>query len=218
MNSAYVPDRQARESSGLRIVPQTRTVHRHGTRRVRVPGLHESGRRAYSIAGGKRSGITGPSPETLAERLRLRSVRETVGHSMSLYVDHTGEPQVDHTGEPLPNWLYARVPREVVCDPGLAVLDIRVYCMLAGSVWQGTTSRIGTRLMARSIHASRRLVIDSLRRLEEREHIQKAAVRRGERELYVLNSLVFGQKQRAGIEEVISSPSRTPRLASVRTA
>jgi hypothetical protein len=26
---------------------------------------------------------------------------------------------------------------------------------------------------------------------------------------------VFGQKQRAGIEEVISSPSRTPRLASV---
>jgi hypothetical protein len=72
--------------------------------------------------------------------------------------------------------------------------------------------------MARSIHASRRLVIDSLRRLEEREHIQKAAVRRGERELYVLNSLVFGQKQRAGIEEVISSPSRTPRLASVRTA
>src|ERR1017187_9911734 len=33
-----------------------------------------------------------------------------------------------------------------------------------------------------------------------------------------LNSLVFGQKQRAGIEEVISSPSRTPRLASVRRA
>jgi hypothetical protein len=29
--------------------------------------------------------------------------------------------------------------------------------------------------------------------------------------------LVFGQKQRAGFEEVISSPSRSPRLASVRT-
>ena len=145
-------------------------------------------------------------------------MHETAGHSMSLYVDHTGEPLVDHTGEPLPNWLYARVPREVVCDPGLEVLDIRVYCMLAGPVWQGTTAKIGTRLIAGSIHASRRLVIDSLRRLEARGHIQKATVRRGEREIYVLNSLVFGQKQRAGIEEVISSPSRTPRLASVRRA
>src|ERR1039458_7149123 len=83
---------------------------------------------------------------------------------------------------------------------------------------QGTTAKIGTRLIAGSIHASRRLVIDSLRRLEARGHIQKATVRRGEREIYVLNSLVFGQKQRAGIEEVISSPSRTPRLASVRRA
>jgi hypothetical protein len=41
--------------------------------------------------------------------------------------------------------------------------------------------------------------------------------RRGERELYVLTSMAFGQKQRAGIEEVISGPSRTPRLASMRT-
>ena len=137
---------------------------------------------------------------------------------MSLYVDHTGEPLVDQTGEPLPNWRYARVPREVVCDSGLKVLDIRVYCMLAGSVWQGATAQIGTRIIAGSIHASRTLVIDSLRRLEARGHIQKATVQRGKRGLYVLTSLVFGQKQRAGIEEVISSPSRTPRLASVRRA
>ena len=130
-------------------------------------------------------------------------------------MDHTGEPLVDHTGEPLPYWRYARIPREVVCDPGLEPLDIRVYCILAGSVWQGTTAKIGTRLIARGTHASRRLVIDSLRRLEARGHIQKAAVRRGEREMYILTSLVFGQKQRAGIEEVISSLSRTPRLASV---
>jgi len=132
-------------------------------------------------------------------------------------VGHTGEPLVDHTGEPLPRWLYARIPREVVCDPGLESLDVQVYCMLAGSVWQGTTAKIGTRLIARSAHASRRLVIASLRRLEARGHVQKAVVRRGERELYILTSLVFGQKQRAGIEEVISSPIRTPRLASVRS-
>ena len=108
--------------------------------------------------------------------------------------------------------MYARVPREVVCDPGLEVRDVRVYCMLAGSMWQGTAARIGTRIIARSIQASRRLVIGSLRRLEKRGHIQKTSVRRGERELYLLHSPVFGQKQRAGAEEVIGSPSRTPRL------
>ena len=131
-------------------------------------------------------------------------------------MDHTGEPLVDHTGEPLPHWLYARVPREIVCDPRLQPLDIRVYCMLAGAVWQGTTAKIGTRLIAENIGASRRLVIQSLRRLRELGHIQTMGVRRGKRELYVLTSPIFGQKQRAGVEEIISSPSRTPRLASVR--
>jgi hypothetical protein len=118
-------------------------------------------------------------------------------------------------GEPL--WNYARLPREVVCDPELKLLDIRVYCMLAGSVWQGAAARMGTRLLAVHTGASRRLVVDSLRRLETRGHLQKAAGRRGQRQIYVLTSPVFGQKQRAGIEEVISSPSRTPRLASVRS-
>lgn len=115
-------------------------------------------------------------------------------------------------GEPL--WAYARLPREVIGDPELKLLDIRVYCMLAGSVWQGNTARIGTRLLASYVRASRRLVVESLQRLERRGHLAKAA-RHGQRQMYVLTSLVFGQKQRAGIEEVISSPSRTPRLASV---
>ena len=137
---------------------------------------------------------------------------------MSLYVDHTGEPQVDHTGEPLPNWVYARVPREVVCDQNLKPLDVQVYCMLAGSVWQGTTAKVGTRLIARCIHASRRLVVESLRRLEERGHVTKARAGRGRRDVVVLTSQVFGQKQRAGVEEVIGSPSGGRRLASVRRA
>jgi hypothetical protein len=96
----------------------------------------------------------------------------------------------------------------------LKLVDIRVCCMLAGSLWQGNTARIGTRLLAVYVRASRRLVVESLHRLEIRGHVQKAA-RRGQRQMYVLTSPVFGQKQRAGIEEVISSPSRTPRLASV---
>jgi hypothetical protein len=35
----------------------------------------------------------------------------------------------------VPLWSYARLPRVVICDPELKLLDIRVYCMLAGSVW-----------------------------------------------------------------------------------
>ena len=38
------------------------------------------------------------------------------------------------------------------------------------------------------------------------------------RRIYHLQSAVFGQKQRAGIEEVISSPSGGRRLATVRRA
>jgi hypothetical protein len=36
------------------------------------------------------------------------------------------------------------------------------------------------------------------------------------RRIYHLTSSLFGQKQRAGIEEVIGSPSGMPRLASTR--
>jgi len=89
--------------------------------------------------------------------------------------------------------------------------------MLAGAVWQGSTARMGTRLLAAYTGAARRLVVESLRRLETRGHLQKAAGRRGQRPIYVLTSPVFGQKQSAGIEEIIGSPSRALRLASVRT-
>jgi hypothetical protein len=88
--------------------------------------------------------------------------------------------------------------------------------MLAGSVWQGATTKIGTRLIADCIHASRRLVAESLSRLETGGHVKKAGTRRGTRPTYLLTSPVFGQKQRAGIEEVVSGPSRTLRLATTR--
>jgi hypothetical protein len=108
---------------------------------------------------------------------------------MSLYVDHTGEPQVDHTCDPLPHWCYARIPVEVMCDPGLKPLDIRVYGSLSGSVWQGNTAKIGTRLIAKCIHASRRLVVQSLLRLEDRGHVERPPVRRGQREVFILTSV-----------------------------
>jgi hypothetical protein len=155
--------------------------------------------------------------------MRLRTLPEASRHSMSLYVDHTGEPLVDHTGEPLRAWNYARVPWEVVCDRRLKPLDIRVYCMISGPTFQATTAKVGTRRIADCVHASRRLVIGSIRRrsirrLEDCGHIKRGKPIRGRREVYVVTSDVLGRKQRAGIEEVISSPSRTPRLASTRRA
>ena len=150
--------------------------------------------------------------------MRLRTLPEASRHSMSLYVDHTGEPLVDHTGEPLRAWNYARVPWEVVCDRRLKPLDIRVYCMISGPTFQATTAKVGTRRIADCVHASRRLVIGRIRRLEDCGHIKRGKPIRGRREVYVVTSDVFGRKQRAGIEEVISSPSRTPRLASTRRA
>jgi hypothetical protein len=133
-------------------------------------------------------------------------------------VDHTGEPQVDHTGEPLRAWNYARIPWEVVCDARLKPLDIRVYCMISGPTFRATTAKVGTRRIAECAHTSRRLVIESIRRLEDCGHIKRGKQQRGKREMYIVMSAVFGQKQRAGIQEVISGPSRTRRLASVGSA
>jgi len=55
----------------------------------------------------------------------------------------------------------------------------------------------------------------SLHELEERQHLAIRGQGKARR-IYHLTSTVFGQKQRASVEEVISSPSRTQRLASVR--
>ena len=54
---------------------------------------------------------------------------------------------------------------------------------------------------------------ESLSRLEIRGHVMKAGALRGRRPTYLLVSPIFAQKQRAGIEEVVSGPNRTLRLS-----
>jgi hypothetical protein len=137
-------------------------------------------------------------------------------NSFDMYVDYTGKPVVGYTGEPREAWDYARIPWEVACDRRLKPLDVRVYCIISGPTFQGTTSQVGQRLIANLIHAARVSVVESLRRLECCGHIKRAVRKRGRREMYLMTSKVFGKKQRAGHEEIISSPSGTPRLASVR--
>jgi len=136
--------------------------------------------------------------------------------SIDLYVGHTGEPLVGHTGDPLSRGQYSRVPREVLSDRRLKSRDLRVYAVLAGACWQGSVVSVGKRLIAKRAPCAERLVVPSLKRLEATGHIQKVPVKRGQRGLYHLVSAVFGQKQRAGIEELIVTPDSKRRLATVR--
>ena len=111
---------------------------------------------------------------------------------------------------------YARVPDSVLFDHGLSLAARSVYGVLARHAFQGTTVNIGQRRIANLLGTHTETVNLALHELAERKHICIRGVGKARR-IYHLCSLVFGQKQRAGFEEVISSPSRSPRLASVRT-
>ena len=112
---------------------------------------------------------------------------------------------------------YARLPESVLFDHDLSVAARCVYGVLARYAFQGTTVRMGQRRISKLLGLHVETVNVALHHLEANGHI---AIRGNgkDRRSYHLHSSVFGQKQRAGIEEVISSPSRTPRLASMRRA
>ena len=110
---------------------------------------------------------------------------------------------------------FSRVPREVAGDRRLNPRDVRVYAALAPFCWQGATAQVGKRLLAKLACCAERLVIASLKKLEATGHIKKQPVRRGKRGRYVLLSPIFGQKQRADIEEIVQGP-RSQYLATVR--
>ena len=105
-------------------------------------------------------------------------------------------------------------------DSLLTPHDIRLPPAVCMECWhatfQGTTVNIGQRRIANLLGAHTETVNLALHELEDREHICIRGAAKA-RCIYHLCSLVFGQKQRAGFEEVISRPSCTPRLASVGT-
>jgi hypothetical protein len=137
--------------------------------------------------------------------------------SIDIYVGHTDEPLVGHMGEPLPRIRYSRVPSEVSADRRLKPRDVCVYAVLATFCWQGSVAQVGKRLIARLAGCAERLVISSLHNLRSAGHIEKQPGQlRGQRGRYVLLSPVFGQKQRAGVEEVAMGRSGRRRLVAVR--
>jgi len=124
---------------------------------------------------------------------------------------------VGHTDEPLSRTQFSRIPQEVSSDRRLKSRDVRVYGVLASACWQGSVAEVGKRRIAKLACCAERLVIDSLKKLEATKHIQtQPGHRRGQRGRYMLLSSVFGQKQRADIEETIAGPGGRLRLVAVR--
>ena len=126
-----------------------------------------------------------------------------------------GEPLLDHTGEPPePEWAYGRVPLSVLADTRLKHYDVRVFAAISSPVWQGNYSSMGTRRISELAGVSRRLSLQSIKRLIEYGHMVPTVAGKGKRAGYIMTSKVFGQKQRDGVKEVGIGPSGGRRLVS----
>lgn len=115
--------------------------------------------------------------------------------------------------------LYSRTPLSVSMDHDLSRTDVAVYGALAFWVMQGDICCKSNTVLALTAKTSRRQVIRSLQALIIGGHISAApSNKRKSICAYQLNSPVFGQKQRDGVQEIVSAPSGGKRLATVRTA
>lgn len=112
---------------------------------------------------------------------------------------------------------YARLPWDVLTDAEISSDAKVVYAVIAGHAFQGTVAYIGQRFIGELAGMSAAKVNRLLKQLVPK-YLERDIEASGKRAHYHLKSPVFGQKQRAGVEEVISSPSGNRRLASVRTA
>lgn len=85
--------------------------------------------------------------------------------------------------------------------------------ILAAHVFEGATARIGIRALARYGAMSKNTANAAIVELSERGHISVASMGHGQRQMYILRSEMFGQKQ--GKVNVVRSAQRGKRLVSV---
>ena len=130
----------------------------------------------------------------------------------SLYVD---QKLVRKPSQKLVQSHWNRIPDSVLLDKRLNASARCVYAYLAGTVHQGTVATVGQRRIAGKLGFSKSTVNEAIKELASNEHIKVIACG-AQRYRYHLTSEVFGQKQRAGVETLVSAPRR--RLATVRTA
>lgn len=116
---------------------------------------------------------------------------------------------------------FSRLPDSVLLDGKISPSAKCVYALLAGSVFQGTTAKLGQVRISKQLGLHQETVRIALRELESGNHITIVGTGK-QRRLYHLHSNIFGQKQRAldsgteTKEELVSFPR--PRLATARTA
>lgn len=136
---------------------------------------------------------------------------------MSLYVNGKSGQKVRGNSVQCEHW--NRVPDSVLLDAELTPAARCVYTFIAGSVHQGTTAKVGQRLIARKLGFHQETVALAIKELELRKHLTVFGTGK-ERRGYHLHSNVFGVKQRAldsgesVKEDLISFPR--PRLATAR--
>ena len=87
---------------------------------------------------------------------------------------------------------HARIPPEVGSDPKLKDRDIRVFYALA-LFERGGNVTAGVRYIAECCHVPPNKVCDSLRRLKEYGHIERADTARGKRSEIKLLSPIYGR-------------------------
>jgi hypothetical protein len=114
-----------------------------------------------------------------------------------------------------PKW-FARIPARVLLDEEIDSTAVRAFGVLSLNVYQGNVSSIGIRLLAKLLRVSHQTAMRKLRMLEARGHITVEKSGPGLRSFYVLNSAIFGQKQRDGVTEVARGPSGGKRFVSYR--
>jgi hypothetical protein len=77
--NAHVSDRQPRKATGLCRLPPARAISAGRGRRVHLQRVRAGRRRSSSGVGRECPGVTGSSAETLAKRMRLRTMSAARG-------------------------------------------------------------------------------------------------------------------------------------------
>lgn len=88
---------------------------------------------------------------------------------------------------------FARIPESVLLDSELSPGDVKAYAVLSMHVYEGNICCIGQRRIAEMAGVNRRTLRRQLTSLAKRGHISTSIVHLKRRNVYQLNSPVFGQ-------------------------
>lgn len=109
---------------------------------------------------------------------------------------------------------FSRVPAEVWTDAGVNGSDVKVYCAMASTVWQGNICRMSLAEIAELCGTTRQVVLRAIKNLAALGHVRIPSSNKERKSgWYELTSPVFGQKQ--GKEDVIVSSPRGQRYVSM---